>query len=195
MVKSLWPFSAQAAQVCSVDCPVIPVINMVRLITAFASALVAKADYICTTTDAESRAVGVDCQCLTMVEELTGQRTVWSLAPDAENGQSDFTITDGAISYKFPDGQELCVTHPAEPSGPPFEMAPCDYEGEGGFFVPLTTGRLFHVGKSTWNQPDECLEPDLVPGANYVVSVGECSSAWTISSTPQCSSKSEVVIS
>jgi len=135
-----------------------------------------------------------------MVEELTEvshatYRTVRTLEPGERGGQSDFTITDGAISYKFPDGQELCVTHPAEPSEPSFEIAPCDYEGEGGFFVPLTTGRLLHVGKSTWNQPDECLEPNLVSAHTSYLSVGECSSSWTISSTPPCSSKSEMVIS
>jgi len=72
-------------------------------------------------------------------------------------------------------------------------MAPCDYAGEGGFFILDTAGQLFHIGKSTWNQPDECLEPNLIPGHREFISVGECSSAWRISSTPQCS-KSEVVI-
>merc|ERR1711865_1115939 len=127
---------------------------------AFASALVAKAYFICTTTDAESRAVGVDCQCLTMVEELTGQRTVWTLAPGAENGQSDFTITDGAITYKFPDGQELCVTHPSAQHGrPAIVMAPCGYQSEGGFFIRIniseSTGNLEHLGKLVG--PRECL--------------------------------------
>merc|ERR1712028_130672 len=192
---------AQAVQVSSVDCPVIPVITMVRLITAFAFALVANADYICTTTPSAST---VDCQCLTMVDQLlsTGRTasTVRTLAPGAENGQSDFTITDGAITYKFPDGQELCVTHPSAQHGrPAIVMAPCDYQSEGGFFIRInigeSTGNLEHLGKSTWGHPRECLEPNLFPEDDEFVSVGECSSSWTISSTPLCSSKSEMVIS
>jgi len=195
-------YATAAVQVSSVDCPVIPVITMVRLITAFAFALVANADYICTTTPSEST---VDCQCLTMVEQLlsTGRiaSTVQIMAPGAENGQSDFTIgaNPSAISYKFPDGQELCVTHPPNAHGrPDMVMAPCDFDGEGGFFIRInigeSTGHLEHIGKFRQHRPIECIEPNLFPGQDEIVSVGECSSSWTISSTPQCSSKSEMVI-
>jgi len=183
------------------DCPLIPVITMVRLIAAFAFALVANADFICTSTPAAPS----DCQCLSMVGpgvDYVNQRPsyltldrVWTLETDpTKTGQSDFTITEGAISFKFPDGQKKCVTHPAG-SSRVYDMAPCDYESEGGFFVPLTTGRLLHVGKSTSNQPDECLEPNLVDPWFGALSVGECFTSWTISSTPQCSSTSEMVIS
>jgi len=174
---------------------------MVRLIAAFAFALVANADYICTTAPSASTA---DCQCLTMVEQVmsTGRTasTVRTLAPGAENGQSDFTVTGAAISYKFPDGQELCVTHPPNAHGrPDIVMAPRDFDGEGGFFIRInigeSTGNLEHLGKFRQHQPRECLEPNLFPEDDEFVSVGECSSSWTISSTPLCSSKSEMVIS
>jgi len=139
-------------------------------------------------------------------DQLTGPRTVWLMAPGAENGQSDFTVTDadGAISYKFPDGQELCVTHPDDGDGDfhPPTMAPCDYGGEGGFFVlagsvhDRTEGLLFHIGKlvGTWPSP-LCLEPNetpLLPGG--FLADGECSSSWTMSRRPQCYSKGEMVI-
>jgi len=172
---------------------------MVRLITAFACALVANADYICTTTAA------ADCQCLTMIDpalddQLTGPRTVWLMAPGAENGQSDFTVTDAdrAISYKFPDGQELCVTHPDDGDGDfhPPTMAPCDYGGEGGFFLleHRTDGLLFHIGKLV-HDSSLCLEPNETPLlSGGFLADGECSSSWTISRRPQCYSKGEMVI-
>jgi len=78
-------------------------------------------------------------------------------------------------------------------------MAPCDYQSEGGFFIRInigeSTGNLEHLGKFRQHQPRECLEPNLFPEDDEFVSVGECSSSWTISSTPLCSSKSEMVIS
>merc|ERR1711865_852112 len=184
-----------AVQVFSVDCPVIPVITMVRLITAFAFALVSKADYICTTAPA---AWTSDCQCLTMVEH-----TVLTMPPGAANGQSDFQLdtviidfqnTD-AIAYKFPDGQKLCVTRPHSVAWNLVTMGPCDYEGEGGIFIHLTTGQLQHIGVVGVVDRLECIEPNLIPGHRESVAVGECSSLWTISSTPLCSSTSEMVIS
>jgi len=174
---------------------------MVRLITAFACALVANADYICTTTAAES----TDCQCLTMIDpalddQATGPRTVWLLAPGAENGQSDFTVTDadGAISYKFPDGQELCVTHPTDGEGDfhPPTMAPCDFFGEGGFFILQhdSGGLLFHIGKLVLDS-SLCLEPNETPFfSGGFLADGECKTSWTVSPTPLCSSKGEMVI-
>jgi len=192
---------AQAVQVFSVDCPVIPVITMVRLITAFAFALVSKADYICTTAPA---AWTSDCQCLTMVEH-----TVLTMPPGAANGQSDFQLDTvimdfqnrDAIAYKFPDGQELCVTHHPNMAWNLVSMAPCDGTPSwGGIFIHLTTGQLQHIGNST-DRP-ECIEPSLT-APNWPceygkpcesVAAGECSSLWTISSTPLCSSTSEMVI-
>merc|ERR1711865_495318 len=110
-------------------------------------------------------------------------------------GQSDFTITGGLLSYKFQDGTELCVTHRAEPTGPPFELAPCDYESEGGFFPPLANGRLFHKGRAQSGQPDSCLEPSDKTTRQrndpdeFALSYGECQDRtskerdWTVSST------------
>jgi len=199
---------AQAVQVFSVDCPVIAVITMVRLITAFACALVANADYICTTAPA---VFAVDCQCLSMVQDNIDGHRLLSLPPGAlyapphPDGQSGFTINagrGGGLAYENYGGQELCVTRPDEESpGRPFpglpviDSAPCDYYSDGGIFIALTTGQLYHVGKSQTNQTRECLEPNLVPGHVDWITVGECSSTWTISSTPSCSSKSEMVIS
>jgi len=74
-------------------------------------------------------------------------------------------------------------------------MGPCDYGGEGGIFVPLTTGQLYHIGTQRRNQTEECLEPDLVPGHSEYIAVGECNKVWTISETPHCSSTSAMVIS
>jgi len=181
---------------------------MVRLITAFACALVANADYICTTTSAAS----TDCQCLTMIDpslddQVTGPFTVWLMGPGAENGQSDFTIryhidpyggAYGTISYKFPDGQELCVTHPSDGEGDfhPPTMAPYDYGGEGGFFI-LGSDGLLHVGEHVDGRRRECLEPcSLLDNGctGGLLAVGECSSSWTMSPTPLCSSKGEMVI-
>lgn len=163
---------------------------MVRLIAAFACALVANADYICTTSTNWRNS---DCQCLAMVQEIIGFPTVWSLPPRASNAkfQSHFAITHGGISYQYPDGQELCVTYTNR-----FEMAPCDDEGYGGVFG-FDHRRLLHMGKSRENKTDECLEPYVDLEHTEVISVGECSPQWrwTMSSTPTCSYEREMVIS
>ena len=95
---------------------------MGRLIGAFACALVANADYICTTAPDEFAS---DCQCLTNVEHITGVRTIWSLSPG--------------------------------------------HEGQGNFKVG-------------------------VQGHGELLSIGNCSAHWTVSSTPICSHESELVI-
>jgi len=192
---------------------------MVRLITAFACALVANADYICTRQQHPDGVTTDDCQCLTMVEDYVpfghtnpvGIRTVWALSAGDANGQSDFNYK-GGISYTFSDGQELCLTHPNVPpcDEPPcaydseggMRMTPCDYDSEGGIFIPhfgrSRTSWLYHIGASRENQTEECLEPNLIAGKRQAMFVGECSSFWTISPTPLCPSRprtSEMVIS
>jgi len=189
----------------SVYCQVIAVITMVRLITAFVCALVANADYVCTNGPYWN-----ECQCLTMVDSspMFDGRSVLSL-PNIDfndDAQKYFTFTSGGpggggLAYTPPGVEKLCVTHPDEESPVPFpgrpviDEAPCDYYSEGGIFITLTTGELYHVGKSQTNETRECLEANLIPEHEEYISVGDCSSTWTISSTPSCSSQSEMVIS
>jgi len=176
---------------------------MVRSITALACALVANADYICTTTPASN-----DCQCLTIVEDMSGQRDrleLYVFAPGAaayKQLQSNFTEKKegpggGGIAYTTSNGEDLCVSGVKEQS---VDMVPCDYKAQGGIFVRLSStrdndgdGQLLHIAPAQLLKGDECLEPGLFQFP-HDVSIGNCSSSWTISPTPSCGAESEMVI-
>jgi len=195
------------------NCPLTLIITMVRSITVFVCALVANADYICTTTPASN-----DCQCLTIVEDMSGQRDrleLYVFAPgaaaynpddcsgcDVVIGQSNFTTKTGGpggggIAYTPSSGEDLCVSGVKEQS---VDMVPCDYKAQGGIFVRLSStrdndgdGQLLHIAPAQLLKGDECLEPGLFQFP-HDVSIGNCSSSWTISPTPSCGAESEMVI-
>jgi len=161
---------------------------MGRLIGAFACALVANADYICTTAPDEFAS---DCQCLTNVEHITGVRTIWSLSP-GEAGQGNFTVGYTAhtpLRYRFPDGQELCLAY----SYLGFRMQSCDEIGDDYFQLISGARQLLHFSEAFPDHPN-CIEPNLVQGHGELLSIGLCSARWTVSSTPLCSHDSELVI-
>ena len=181
---------------------------MVRSITAFACALIANADYICTTTPASN-----DCQCLTIVEDMSGrsnQLAFYVYAPGAAAAamdedcdkyyhfgcdvvirQSNFTEKDGGIAYTHSSGEKLCVSgaKDCDECNANLDMVPCDYHAEGGIFI---LPELLHVGGGAPHGHDECLEPGH--WNSHDVSLGNCSSRWTISPVPSCGGESEMVI-
>jgi len=182
------------------NCPLTLIITMVRSITVFVCALVANADYICTTTPASN-----DCQCLTIVEDMSGQRDrleLYVFAPGAaayKQLQSNFTEKKegpggGGIAYTTSNGEDLCVSGVKENAS--LDMVPCDYKAQGGIFVRVQSprdGQLLHIWGGSSQGHDECLEPGLFQFP-HDVSIGNCSSSWTISPTPSCGAESEMVI-
>jgi len=171
---------------------------MGRLIGAFACALVANADYICTSEFSLANSSGEfasDCQCLTNVEHnITGVRTIWSLPP-GEEGQGNFTVGYTAhtpLRYRFPDGQELCLAYSEDSS---FNMQPCDDVGDDYFLLITNARQLLHMNEDFDPvHPVACIEPNLVQGHGELLSIGLCSARWKVSSTPICSHESELVI-